>query len=173
MAKRRRKPRLAWKRPEQFTRPLDPEVFRAAYAQAMRTGSRPHPLLHERVSPQVILRADRTGEGQERWRLNDTPMNRVNVTLRACFADTLDYMSAAHRFWALQDILDNPRVDPWILVKRAKRWELHEALIAVAATAPMNATGEFLIKPFLVGLERWAAEHPEQHAEELRQRRRP
>jgi hypothetical protein len=173
MAKRRRKPRLAWKLPAKFTRPLEPEVFRHAFTCANAAVWSPPPLLHERVSPHGILRDDHTGEVQERWWLNDTPMNRVNLTLRECFVVRLEYMSAAHRFWALQDLLDDPRLDPWILVKGDEGWDLHEALIAVAATAPLVGQGEFAVAPFLAALERWAAEHPEQHAEELRKRRRP
>ena len=174
MAKRRRKPRLAWRLPEQYKRPVSVEAFRDACVRADAAVLSPHPLLHERVSPYVLLRDEGTGEVQELWRLHDTPMNRVNLTLRECFPDRLEYMCAATRLWALLDLLDDPRLDPWILVKKPDGGcEFHDGLVDVAASAPLNAQGEFLVEPFLAGLARWAKEHPEWHAAEMRKWRRP
>ena len=174
MAKRRRKPRLAWRLPEQYKRPVPGEAFRAACVRADAAVLSPHPRFHERVSPHVVLRDEGTDEVQELWRLNDTPMNRVNLTLRECFPDRLEYMCAATRLWALLDLLDDPRLDPWILVKKPDGGcEFHDGLVDVAASAPLNAQGEFLVEPFLAGLARWAEEHPEWHAAEMRKWRRP
>lgn len=173
MANRRRKPRLAWKLPDKFKRPVPLEAFRDACARADEAVLSPHPLLHERVSPHVILRDEHTGEVEELWQLADTPTNRVNLTLRECFPDRLEYMCAATRLWALLDLLDDPRLEPWIVVKAPEGCELHDGLIDVAASAPLGAQGEFLVEPFLAALERWAKAHPEWHAEEMRKRWRP
>ena len=97
VANRRRKPRLAWRLPDQFKQPVLLEAFRGACARADAAVLPPHLLLHERVSPHVILRDEHTGEVEELWRLADTPMNRVNLTLRECFPDQLAYMCAATR----------------------------------------------------------------------------
>lgn len=171
MANRQRKPRLAWKLPDKFKRPVPLEAFRDACARADAAVVSPHPRLHERVSPHVMLTDAKPGEPQA-LRLADTPMNRVNLTLRECFPDRLEYMCAATRLWALLDLLDDPRLDPWILVKKPEGCELHDGLIDVAASAPLGAQGEFLVEPFLAALARWAKEHPEWHAEEMRKRQR-
>jgi hypothetical protein len=173
MANRRRKPRLAWRLPAKYKRPVPLEAFRDACARADEAVLSPHPLLHERVSPHAIMTDAKAGE-PEALRLADTPMNRVNLTLRECFPDQLEYMCAATRLWALLDLLDDPRLDPWILVKKPDGGcEFHDGLIDVAASAPLGAQGEFLVEPFLVGLARWAKEHPEWHAAEMRKRWRP
>jgi hypothetical protein len=173
MANRRRKPRLAWRLPDKFKRPVPLETFRNACARADEAVLSPHPLLHERVSPHAILRDEYTGEVEELWRLADAPMNRVNLILRECFPDQLEYMCAATRLWALLDLLDGPRLDAWILVKTPEGCEFHDGLIDVAASAPLGAQGEFLVEPFLAALERWAKAHPEWHAAEMRKRWRP
>jgi hypothetical protein len=158
---------------EKYTRPVPVEAFRDACARADAAVASPHPLLHERVSPHVILTEARPGEPQA-LRLADTPMNRINLTLRECFADSLEYMCAATRLWALLDLLDDPRLDPWILVKKPDGGcEFHDALIDMAAAAPVNDQGDFLVEPFLAALARWAQEHPAWHAAEMHKRRRP
>jgi hypothetical protein len=172
MANRRRKPRLAWRLPDTFKQPVPLEAFRDACTRADKAVLSPHPLLHERVSPHVIMTDAKAGE-PEVLRLADTPMNRVNLTLRECFPDRLAYMCAATRLWALLDLLDDPRFEPWMVVKATEGCELHDGLIDVAASAPLGAQGEFLVEPFLAALERWAKAHPEWHAEEIRKRWRP
>jgi hypothetical protein len=168
MAKRRRKPQLAWILPEKYKQPVPLKAFRDACARADAAVLVPHPLLHERVSPHVIMPDAVPGE-PEALRMADTPMNRINLTLRECFPDELEYMCAATRLWALLDLLDDPRLDPWILVKKADGgYEFHDGLIDVAASAPLDAQGQFLIEPFLTGLNRWAEAHPEWHAAEMR-----
>jgi hypothetical protein len=172
MANRRRKPRLAWRLPDTFKQRVPLEAFRDACTRADEAVLSPHPLLHERVSPHVMMTDAKAGE-LEVLRLADTPMNRVNLTLRECFPDRLAYMCAATRLWALLDLLDDPRLDAWILVKTPEGCELHDGLIDVAASAPLGTQGEFLVEPFLAALERWAKAHPEWHAAETRKRWRP
>ena len=124
----------------------------------MAAAQQPHRLLHERVSPHVIITDP---EEPMAIRLEDTPTNRAILTLREDYADRADYHSAFWRFWALGKVLDDPRLPPWILVKGPEHMELHDAVVAVAATAPLNAQGECLIEPFCAALARWAAEHPD------------
>jgi hypothetical protein len=128
--------------------------------------------LHERVSPHVVFRDTRPGEPQG-LRINDTSLGRIILTLRECFPDRLEYLCAATRVWALLELLDDPRLDPWIFVNTPDGCEFHDGLIDVAASAPLNAQGAFLVDPFLAALERWAQAHPEWHAQEMRKRRRP
>jgi hypothetical protein len=158
--------------PEKYKRPVPLQAFRDACAHADAAVLSPHPLLHERVSPHVIMTDVRPGEPQA-LRLADTPMNRVILTLRESFADSLECLCAATRLWALLDLVDDPRLDAWILVKEGEHCELHDGLIDVAAAAPLNAQGDFVVEPFLAGLERWAKEHPEWHAAQMRKWRRP
>jgi hypothetical protein len=172
MANYRRKLRPAWRLPDKFKRPVPLEAFRDACARADEAVLSPHPLLHERVSPHVMM-TDAKAMEPEVLRLADTPMNRVNLILQEYFPDQLEYMCAATRLWALLDLLDDPRLDPWILVKKPEGCEFHDGLIDVAASAPLGAQGEFLVEPFLAGLVRWAEEHPEWHAAEMCKRWRP
>jgi hypothetical protein len=58
---KRRRPRGP--RPE-YSRPLDPEPFRLACLQALAASTTPHPLLHERVSPHIILQ---DGAEEQTW----------------------------------------------------------------------------------------------------------
>ncbi len=144
-------------RPE-HARPLDPGRFREAFERAMTAARQPHARLHERINPSVV-RQD--GEEETAIQCTDTPVNRVLLTMRECYEDRLDAQSAAWRFWALGDVIRDPRLAPWILAHDAARLALHDAVMAAAATAPMDATGAFVVKPFWAALERWAAEHPD------------
>jgi hypothetical protein len=44
-------------------------------------------------------------------------------------------------------------------------WEIDEMIFLLAATVPLNARGEFLIKPFCAALQRLTAEHPDTREE--------
>jgi hypothetical protein len=93
--------------------------------------------------------------------VTDTPLNRVILTLAECYDDRLEYQSACWRIMALGPVLTHPALAPWVLVHSPERTAVHDAVIAAAATAPLNAQGEFLITPFCAAVERWAAEHPD------------
>jgi len=157
MPKRRRPRGRPELRPE-HARPRDPETFMRAFTAAMAATQQPHPRLHERVSPYVVLQdgADDVG-----IRLTDTPTNRAHLTLRDYYADQAAFASASWRFWALGPLLERPELAPWVIAQGAERWEVHDAVIAAAATAPLNAKGEFLLKPFCAAVQRWAEEHPD------------
>jgi hypothetical protein len=96
MANYRRKLRPAWRLPDKFKRPVPLEAFRDACARADEAVLSPHPLLHERVSPHVMM-TDAKAMEPEVLRLADTPMNRVNLILQEYFPDQLEYMCAATR----------------------------------------------------------------------------
>ncbi len=68
-------------------------------------------------------------------------MNRVLLTLRECYEEPREYYSAGWRVMALGEVINDPRLAPWILAKGPERWELHDAIIAVAATAPSMPMG--------------------------------
>jgi hypothetical protein len=144
-------------RPE-HARPLDPEPFRVACLQALAASTTPHPLLHERVSPHVILQ-DEAGESAI-W-LTDNPTARAMLTLRDHYDDQAAYHSACWRLWGIGPLVEQPELDPWVRSRTPERYEIDETIFLVVATAPLNARGEFLIKPFCAALQRWAAEHPD------------
>jgi hypothetical protein len=144
-------------RPE-HARPLDPEPFKVACLQALAASTTPHPLLHERVSPHLILQ-----DGAEEtaiW-LTDNPRARIMLTLRDHYGDQVAYHSACWRLFGIGPLLEQPELEPWVRSRTADRYEIDETIFLVAATAPLNARGDFLVKPFCAALERWAAEHPD------------
>ena len=148
-------------RPE-HARPLDPKPFREACLQALAASTTPHPLLHERVSPHVILQ---DGADESASWLTDNPMAHAVLTLRDHYGDQAAYHSACWRLWGIGPLLERPELDPWVRSRTAGGYEIDETIFLVAATAPPNARGEFLVKPFRGALERWAVEHPD-HPEE-------
>jgi hypothetical protein len=156
MPKRRRPRGLRRELRPEYARPLDPEGFQLAAIEALTASTTPHPLLHERVSPHVILQ----DEGEALW-LTDTPRNRVMMTLRDHYDDQASYHSACWRLFGIGPLLEQPELDPWVGSRTANRCEIDETILLVAATAPLNARGEFWIKPFCAALERWDADHPD------------
>jgi hypothetical protein len=55
---------------------------------------------------------------------------------------------------------DEPRNG--VLVRdRGQAWQVADAVLFVAATAPLDAKEEFLLQPFCEALARWVEEHPE------------
>jgi hypothetical protein len=144
------------RRPEQ-ARPLAPEAFRQAVLRAQEAASRPHPLLQERVSPHVMLQ----GRDEElAITLHDTPLLRVMLTLRDCYPQPEDSLSAFRRWQALERLLEHHALAPWVKPV-GEAWQVADAVLFVAATAPLDTKGEFLLAPFCEALGRWVAEHPE------------
>jgi hypothetical protein len=92
---KRRRPR----RPRPMLRPhealpLDPERFREACLQALEASTQPHPLLHERVTPHVVLQ---DGDEESALAINDTPLTRMTLTMKACYDTAAEYHSACWR----------------------------------------------------------------------------
>jgi hypothetical protein len=141
-------------RPE-HARPLDPDRFFAAAQAAMAASTTPHPLLHERVTSHVILR---DGADVDHLWLADTTLNWIILTLRDHYADPVDYRSAGWRVWAIEALVDRQKLAPWIASAPTGGYEIADAVFGIAATAPLNARGEFWIKPFRAALVRWATE---------------
>jgi hypothetical protein len=152
---RKRRQRGKW-RPEQ-ARPLAPEAFRQAVLRANAAASTPHPLLHERVTPPLLLR---DGNQEEALAFTDTPLMRAILTLRECYPQPGDWLSAFWRCQALESLLEHHELAPWVKAV-GEAWQVADAVLCVAATAPLDATGQFLLQPFCEALARWAAEHPE------------
>ena len=144
-------------RPE-HARPLELEPFRVACLQALAASTTPHPLLHERVSPHVILH---DGAGETAIQLTDNPLARALLTLRDHYSDQVEYHSACWRLQGIGPQLEQPELDPWVKSRTENRCEIDESILLVAAAAPLNARGEFLIKPFCAALKRWDSEHPD------------
>jgi hypothetical protein len=158
MSKRRR-PR----RPRPMLRPhealpLDPEHFRDACLKALEASTQPHPRLHERITPHVILH---DGDEESAITFNDTPLARTIFTLKELYSDEDARHSACWRLMAIGPLLEQPELVPWVKSRTGTRCEIDEIIFLVAATSPLNPRGEFLIKPFCTALKRWAAEHPD------------
>jgi hypothetical protein len=92
--------------------------------------------------------------------LNDTPLMRIMLTLRDCYPQPEDSLSAFRRCRALESLLVHPALAPWVK-QVGEAWQVQDAVLFVAATAPLNAQGEFLLEPFCEALARWVEEHPE------------
>jgi hypothetical protein len=157
MAQHRRKRRQKNQRRLQHVRPLAPEAFREAVLRANAAASTPHPLLQEGVDPSLILR---DGNQEEAIALPDTPLMRALLTLRDCYPQPGDWRSAVWRCQALEGLLEQPALAPWIKPVETG-WAVADPVLFVAATAPLDANGEFLLEPFCEALARWVAEHPE------------
>lgn len=157
MAKRHRKQRQRGTLRPEHARTFAPEAFRRAVLRAQEAASTPHSLLHERVTPHLILRH---GNYEDAITLNDTPLMRVMLTLRECYPQPGDWLSALRRWQALESLLEQPELSPWV-TPGGEAWQVADAVLYVAATAPLDAKGEFLRQPFCEALVRWAEEHPD------------
>jgi hypothetical protein len=158
MAKQHRKRRKKAKRRPVQARPLAPQVFWQALLRAQEAVSSPHPLLHEPVSPHVLLQ---DWEHEEAITLDDTPFMRVMLTLRACYPQEREFVSAAARWYALQRLLEEHALAAWVKPVGEDAWQVDTAVCFVAATAPLDAKGKFLLAPFCEALARWVEEHPD------------
>jgi hypothetical protein len=114
--------------------------------------------LQEPVSPHVLLP---DWEHEEDITLTDTPFMRVMLTLRACYPQEREFVSAVARWYALQRLLHERALSAWIKPVGEDAWQVADAVLCVAATAPINAKGTFLLEPFCEALARWVEEHPE------------
>jgi hypothetical protein len=83
------------------------------------------------------------------------------MILTECYQDQFEHQSAGFRFMALGGVVRHPALAEWVGERTETHMQIHDAVIEVAATAPLNAKGEFLIKPFCAALQRWAEEHPD------------
>ena len=158
MAKQHRKRRKKAKRRPVQVRPLAPRGFWQALLRAQEAVSSPHPLLHAPVSPHVLLQ---DWEHEEAITLDDTPFMRVMLTLRACYPQEQEFVSAAARWYALQRLLEEHALAAWVKPVGEDAWQVDTAVFFVAATAPLDAKGQFLLEPFCEALARWVEEHPE------------
>jgi hypothetical protein len=91
----------------------------------------------------------------------DNPLARALLILRDHYSDQVEYHSACWRLQGIGPLLEQPELDPWIGSRTGTRYEIDETIFLVAATAPLNSRGKFLIKPFRAALECWDAEHPD------------
>ena len=144
--------------------PLPPEAFRQAVFRANEAAGKPHPLLHERVTPHITLQS---GEDEELdITLTDTPVIRAMLTLRECFPKEREWLSAVRRCHALEGLFANPALSPWVKPVGEASWKVDHAVLFVAATAPLDAKGNFLLEPFCEALVLWAKEHPDTNQED-------
>jgi hypothetical protein len=144
-------------RPEN-ARPLAPEEFRQAVLRAEEAASKPHPLLHERVTPHVILQ---NGDKTTEITITDTPLARIIFALQECYPVREESLSAFWRFQAIGHLVQHQALSPWVRSVGPGAWEVQDPIFFVAATAPLDTKGKFLLKPFLAALTAWAEAHPE------------
>jgi hypothetical protein len=93
--------------------------------------------------------------------LDDAPVIRAMLTLRECFPQEREWRSAFRRCHALEGLVGHPALSPWLKPVGEAAWQVADAVLFVAATAPLDAKGEFLLQPFCEALTRWAKEHPD------------
>jgi hypothetical protein len=74
----------------------------------------PHPLLHERVSPHVILQ---DGAQEIAIAFTDNPAARAMLPMKECYADRAELYSAFWRPCAIGPLLEQPR---WLLSSGAE-----------------------------------------------------
>jgi len=158
MAKHPRKRHKKAKRRPVYAWPLAPEAFRQAVLRVTAAAGTPQPLLHERVTPPITLRGGRNEELA--IPLTDTPVIRALLTLRECFPQEREWLSAFRRHHALEGLFGHHALAPWIKPVGEASWQVDDAVLFVAATAPLDAKGNFLLEPFCEALARWAKEHP-------------
>jgi hypothetical protein len=123
---------------------------------------KPHALLHERVTPHVILQ---DGENPLEITINDTPLARIIFSFQEFYPKREESFSACWRFQALGELFEHTELSPWAH-RSGTEWEIDDTVFYVAATAPLNAKGKFLVKPFCEALTRWEQEHPDNNQED-------
>jgi hypothetical protein len=106
----------------------------------------------------------RDGDTEEAITLTDTPLLRIMLALEDCFPQPGESLSAFWRLQALESLLEHNALSPWVKPV-GEAWQVADAILFVAATAPLNAKGDFLLEPFCAALARWTEEHPE-HTQE-------
>jgi hypothetical protein len=125
--------------------PLDPDEF----ITVLRLGER---AVHDRpVPPDTILKLEvRPGMVQD-LTFNDVPINRFLMAIRDYFWDQgreADYDSFGARHWALLRMLDHPRCIPYRRRGEDSQVEIDEAVVRVAATAPLTKRFTFNAKDY-------------------------
>jgi hypothetical protein len=115
------------------------------------------------VTPHITLR---DGNEELAITLTDTPVIRAMLTLRGCFPQEREWLSACRRHHALEGLFGHPALSPWVTPVGEASWQVDDAVLFVAATAPLDAKGDFLLEPFCEALTRWAKEHPDTHQED-------
>ncbi len=141
--------------------PLHPITFKAAALRALGGAVHPHPLLYERLSPHLILQ-DRDEEVA--IQIADTPLARAILTLKECYADRAEFSSAFWRLRAIDPLLKQPELAPWLKRQTPERWEIDDAVFLTAASAPLTPQGTFHIGAFcalLQYIQQRLAEHPD------------
>ena len=153
MAKHPRKRHKKDKRKPVSALPLAPEAFKQAVDRA-EEAVKSHLLFHEQVVPPITLGSEIEEE------LGITLTVRALQTLRECFPQEREWFSAVRRYHAFMGLFGHPALSPWVEPNGETTWKVDRAVLFVAATAPLDAKGKFLIKPFCEALERFAKEQP-------------
>jgi hypothetical protein len=125
MAQQYRKRRKKAKRRPVQVRPLAPQAFWQALLRAQEAVSSPHPLLHEPISPHVLLE---DWKHEEAITLDDTPFMRVMLTLRECYPQTQEFVSATARWYALQRLLNEHALTAWVKPEGEDAWQVDTAV---------------------------------------------
>lgn len=127
--------------------PLSYEEFEFAFALAMQAG-----YLKVPVYPRAYGVNLQEGDGSvSRLVLTDIPENRAAIAVKQHFGEEYEkFQSFMWRFFALIDILHDPRAAGWIEDDPDDPEAQRMAVVVVnaAATVPLNKQGKFLRKRF-------------------------
>jgi hypothetical protein len=87
------------------------------------------------------------------------------LALEDCFPQPGESLSALWRLQALESLLEHNALAPWVKPV-GTAWQVADAVLFAAATAPLDAKGKFRLAPFCEALARWTQEHAENNQEE-------
>ncbi len=137
--------------------PVAPEEFKEVLEQAQRVLKGEIPAPDPTQFGTTIV--DETGRPQERLRFTDHPLNRVAfwITHQRYRDDPERGFSVMHRFVGLIRLMGAPGLEKWVGVDRGI-YLVHPAVIAAAATQPLNSLGLFDEEAFIEAVQRIAEE---------------
>jgi len=132
--------------PGEFIRglpPLDPDEFRFIFAAAQAAGSLRTPVENPaQHSVQVV-----DGDHIKGYRFTDNPLSRATFAIKEhCGEDRGKFMSASMRLFALGSIIRSEQCAPYRSPASATAPPedelLHESILDVAATMPLNGSDD-------------------------------
>ena len=132
---------------------IDPDEFITTFIWAMNA-ARGEAHLDSPTKQKLNIRED--GGNISQIVFTDHPTNRVIFAIKERYrGDTDKFFSVATRIFAIGNILRDPSMSKWVK-STGENVELHTAVVAAAATVPINSEGEFNLDEFKSKVEELA-----------------